>query len=333
MKAMVLQAVGPIESSPLVMTDLPDPRPGHGEVRVRVSCCAVCRTDLHIIEGDLGTPPKLPLIPGHQVVGLIDMVGEGCRRLAPGSRVGIAWLRSTDGTCRFCRRDRENLCEAARFTGFHSDGGYAQYAIVPEDFAYDIPPDYDDASATPLLCAGIIGYRALKRCNIGRGGRLAIFGFGSSAHIISQICIGRGCSVFVVSRGPLHQRLARELGAAWVGSDASAMPAKMDGAIVFAPSGPLVLDALNCLDSGGVVALAGIHMSPIPQIDYDRYLFRERDIHPVTANTRQDGRELLSEAALLGIRPRIVKYQLEDANRALNDLKHDRIEGTAVLLI
>lgn len=329
---MILNAIAPIESSPLRLSDAPDPVPGPGEVRVKVRCCAICRTDLHVIEGDLPVE-KMPVIPGHQVVGIVDQLGPGCTELKIGDRIGIAWLRHTDGTCRFCAAGRENLCPASRYTGYHADGGYAEYAIVPEAFAYRIPEAFDDVTAAPLLCAGIIGYRSLKRTNLRPGQRVALFGFGSSAHVVLQIARARGCDVYVVSRGENHQQLARDLGAKWAGPDASGIPVKVDAAILFAPVGSLVIPALNCLDRGGTLALAGIHMSPIPQIDYDASLFQERDIHPVTANTREDGRELLAEAAGAGVKPHVVQYDLRDANRALQDMKADRIDGTGVLMM
>jgi propanol-preferring alcohol dehydrogenase len=333
MKAMVLHKTAGIESSPLVFEDVADPKPGAGEVRLKVRCCAICRTDLHIIEGDLPVM-KRPVIPGHQVVGVVDLLGAGCKRLKIGTRVGIAWLRHTCGVCRFCTSGRENLCESSRYTGYHADGGFAEYAVVPEEFAYEIPEGYDDVHVSPLLCAGIIGYRAMKRCNLfARRGKLAIFGYGSSAHIVMQLALHRGHEVYVVSRAEVHQRLAKEMGAAWCGADAAQMPSRVDAAIVFAPSGKVVLPALEWLDSGGAVAVAGIHMSPIPEMDYDRYLFRERDLHSVTANTREDGRELLAEAAAAGVKPHTVVYRLEDANRALRDLKEERIQGTGVLTV
>lgn len=332
MRAMILNGNGPIESLPLRLSEVPDPIPAPGEVRVKVRCCAICRTDLHVIEGDLPVE-KMPVIPGHQVVGVVDRLGPGCNQLHVGDRVGIAWLRHTDGTCRFCAVGRENLCPASRYTGYHADGGYAEYAVVPETFAYRIPEQFDDVSAAPLLCAGIIGYRSLKRTGIRPGQRLALFGFGSSAHVVLQIALARGCEVYVVSRGENHQQLARDLGAKWAGGRAGGMPVKADAAILFAPVGSLVTPALNCLDGGGTLALAGIHMSPIPQIDYDASLFQERDIHPVTANTREDGRELLAEAAGAGVKPHVVQYNLADANRALQDMKADRIDGTGVLMV
>lgn len=332
MKAMLLHDNAPIGSSPLRLTDMPDPRPARGEVRVRVSCCAICRTDLHVIEGDLPRD-RLPIIPGHQIVGVVDQLGEDCRRLRTGQRVGVAWLRHTCGVCTFCRAEQENLCESARFTGYHEHGGYAEYAIVPEDFAYVLPDGFDDVSAAPLLCAGIIGYRALKRCQLPNGRRLALFGFGSSAHVVLQIARHRGCEVYVVTRGARHVEHAREMGAAWASDDAAAMPVKVDSAILFAPAGEIVPRALAALRKGGTLALAGIYMTDIPPLNYERYVFYERDIHSVTANTREDGRGLLSEAAAIPIRPHTTTYPLAEANRALQDLKDDRLNGTGVLIV
>jgi propanol-preferring alcohol dehydrogenase len=301
-------------------------------VRVEVRCCAICRTDLHVIEGDL-PKEKLPIIPGHQIVGAVDALGPGCQRLKMSDRVGIAWLGRTCGTCGFCSSQRENLCESAQFTGYHLDGGYAEYAVVAEDFAYPIPKAFSDVEATPLLCAGIIGYRALKRAEVPRGGKLALYGFGSSAHVVIQIARHRGCDVYVVTRGEKHRELARQMGAVWVGEHAADMPVKVDSAIIFAPAGELVPPALEALEKGGTLALAGIHMSAIPEMDYDRYVFYERDIHSVTCNTREDGRGLLAEAAEIPIRPHTTCYPLADANRALQDLKNDQINGTGVLVM
>ena len=332
MIAMRLNESAPIEQSPLVCSDMPEPSPGPGEVRLRVRSCAICRTDLHIIEGDL--PPVVrPVTPGHQIVGVVDALGEECKRLRIGMRVGAAWLRHTCGVCQFCTAGRENLCESSRYTGYHADGGFAEYTTVPEDYAYEVPDGFEDVEAAPLLCAGIIGYRAFKRCNLRRGGSLGIFGFGSSAHIILQMALRRGHAVYVVTRGEKHQRLARQMGAAWSGSDAAGLPVRLEGAIVFAPSGGVVPVALAALDAGGVAALAGIHMTPIPSLDYQAHLYRERDVHPVTANTRQDGRQLLAEAAAASVRPHTVLYPLQDANRALADMKAGRIEGTGVLTV
>lgn len=332
MRAMVLEGIAPITSAPLRFVERPDPQPGPGEVRIRVRCCAVCRTDLHVIEGEL---PRhtLPIIPGHQIVGVIDALGPGCGRLRPGQRIGVAWLRHTCGACPYCRRGRENLCPEARFTGYHVDGGYADYAVVREDFAYEIPAGFGDAEATPLLCAGIIGYRALRRCNPRPGGTLALYGFGSSAHLVMQLALHRGCEVYVISRTVAHVELARRLGAAWAGTDVAALPVKAESAIIFAPAGALVPVALEHLDRGGTLALAGIYMTDVPPLDYERHLFYERDVHAVTANTRADARELLAEAAQARVRPQITTYPLADANRALQDLKADRIAGTGVLVV
>lgn len=332
MKAMVLEKVDSIQNSPLRLREVPIPEPPEGHVRIRVRVCAICRTDLHVIEGEL-SDAKLPVVPGHQVVGVVDALGPNCQRFRPGERVGIAWLRQTCGQCEFCRSGKENLCEAAQFTGYHADGGYAEYALVREDFAYRIPDTFTDQEAAPLLCAGIIGYRAFRRAQVPEGGRLALYGFGSSAHVILQLAQARGCQVFVVSRGQKHRQLAQQMGADWVGESAEQLPCKVHSAIIFAPAGDLVPPALEKLQKGGTLALAGIYMTPIPQMDYQRYLFYERDIHSVTSNTRQDGEELLAEAARIPIRPHTTVYPLADANRALQDLKADQIAGTGLLQI
>jgi len=332
MNAMVLEDIAPIESSPLKPKDVPEPHPAPGEVRLRVRACAICRTDLHVIEGELPRQ-KLPIIPGHQIVGVVDELGEGCRRLKIGQRAGVAWLRHTCGKCRFCTAGRENLCESQRFTGYHADGGYAEQAVVAEDFAYEMPEAFGDVEATPLLCAGIVGYRALKRAGLPDGGKLAIYGFGSSAHVIAQIAMHRGCEVYVVTRGASHRELAREMGAVWVGEKAENMPVKADSAIIFAPAGELVPPALEKLEKGGTLSLAGIYMTPLPEMDYERHVFYERNIHSVTANTREDGRELLAAAAEIPIRPHTTTYPLAEANRALQDLKADRLNGTGVLVV
>jgi propanol-preferring alcohol dehydrogenase len=328
---MQLEQIGPIASSPLREVELPEPQAGPGEVRVRVRCCAICRTDLHVIEGDLA-PRKLPLIPGHQIVGVVDQLGPGCTRLRPGRRVGAAWLRHTCGLCEFCRAGRENLCEAASFTGYHADGGYAEYAIVPEAYAYEIPERFDDVSAAPLLCAGIIGYRALLRAELPPGGTLLLIGYGSSAHVVHQIARHRGCRVFVVTRGAGHRELAARMGADWVGESAEGLPGKADSAILFAPAGELVPAALGALRKGGTLSLAGIYLTPTPPLDYEQHLFYERSVRSVTANTRADAWALLAEAAAAGVRPHTCTYALSEANRALQDLKADRINGTGVLL-
>ena len=331
MRAMTLSAQGPVESAPLREETRPVPVPGPGEVLVRVIACGVCRTDLHIVEGDLPLV-RAPLVPGHQIVGRVERLGPGAARFGAGERVGIAWLRRTCGACELCRSGRENLCEACAFTGYHADGGYAEYAVVPEAFAYRIPAVFGDAEAAPLLCAGIIGYRALKLSGVPAGGRLGIYGFGASAHVTLQVARARGCRVFVCTREPSHRALARELGAAWVGAIADAMPEKMHGTIVFAPAGELVPVALRSLARGGTVALAGITMTPVPSLDYTRDLFDERVLRSVTANTRADGEELLAEAARIPIRPAVTTFPLASANAALAALKRGAFPGAGVLL-
>ena len=332
MKAMLLSGRGPIESSPLEYCDLDDPVPGPKEVRLKVTCCAICRTDLHVIEGDLPKQTE-PIIPGHQIVGIVDQLGDGCTRLKVGDRVGVAWLRHTCGNCRYCWAGNENLCQQSRFTGYHEHGGYAEYAVVAEDFAYWLPEVFGDQQAAPLLCAGIIGYRALARSDLRPGDKLGIYGFGSSAHVVMQIALHRACDVYVVTRGEKHRQLAADMGATWVGATADEMPVQVDSAIIFAPAGELVPQALKKIDKGGTLALAGIHMSDIPSLNYEETLFYERNLRSVTANTRQDGHSLLKEAAEILIRPRVTTYSLAEANRALQELKNDQINGTGVLIM
>ena len=335
MKAMVLRGCAGIETAPLRLETVSDPHPGPGEIRVRVRACAICRTDLHVIEGEL---PALehPVIPGHQVVGIVDEIGSGADRFEIGRRVGIAWLRHTCGSCDHCRSGRENLCESALFTGYHAPGGYAEYAVVAEDFAYPIPELFSDQEATPLLCAGIIGYRSLARAGCGpqSGGRgsLALYGFGSSAHIVIQIARSWNYDVYAVSRTERHQHLALNLGAAWAGARADEMPIDCDSAIIFAPAGALLPAALTRVKKGGTVALAGIYMSDIPRMNYEQHLFYEKNIHSVTANTRRDAEQLLEIAAAIPIRPEIQTFPLAQANAALLRLKRDQIAGTGVLL-
>lgn len=332
MKAMLLDRAGDVASDPLQLRDLPVPLPGPGEVLVKVQVCAVCRTDLHVIEGEL-PDVKRPLIPGHQVVGTVARLGAGVTEVQEGDRVGIAWLQGTCGICEFCTSGRENLCLKARFTGYQVDGGYAEYAVVPARFAYPIPPAFADEDAAPLLCAGIIGYRALRLSGIKPGQRLGLYGFGASAHIAIQIARHWGCQVYVSSLKAEHQALARELGAVWVGGAQDVPPDSLHGSIIFAPAGELVPPALRALERGGTLALAGIHMSPIPSLDYDRDVFGERVLRSVTANTRQDGIDLLREAAAIPITPRTVRFPLPQANRALQALKAGSFQGAAVLTI
>jgi propanol-preferring alcohol dehydrogenase len=330
MKAMVLSRTGDVSGNRLDLRDQPIPEPGSTQVLVKIHVCGVCRTDLHVVEGEL-PHVALPLIPGHQAVGTVVRIGAAVRDLREGARVGIAWLQGTCGTCDFCTSGRENLCETAQFTGYQVDGGYAEYAVVPARFAYPIPPIFSDDEAAPLLCAGIIGYRALRLSGIKPGQRLGLYGFGASAHIAIQIARHRGCQVYVSSLKSEHQRLAKQLGAVWVGGAADMPPDKLHGSIIFAPAGELVPRALRALERGGTLALAGIHMSPIPSLDYDRDVFGERVIRSVTANTRQDGLDLLREAAAIPIKPHTVSFPLEEANRALQELKAGSFQGAAVL--
>jgi alcohol dehydrogenase, propanol-preferring len=332
MRAMVLEKPKPAEENPLALRDWPLPSPGAGELRLRVRACGVCHTDLHIVEGDLELP-NLPLVPGHQIVGIVEALGPGARLFREGDRVGIPWLHSTCGDCAFCRRGLENLCESARFTGFHTDGGFAEAALAHESFAYPLPPEFTDLEAAPLLCAGIIGYRSLRLCGVRSGDRLGLYGFGASAHIVIQIARHRGCEVYVFTRSEEHRKLARSLGAAWAGSAEETPPGKLDGAILFAPAGRLVPEALRVTRKGGTVALAGITMSPIPEMDYDSLLYHERVLRSVANSTREDARELLRAAAEIPVRTQVETFKLEEANRALQSLKGSNIQGAGVLTI
>jgi propanol-preferring alcohol dehydrogenase len=332
MRAMVLNAPASIDTAPLSERELPEPQAGPGEIRIKVSVCGVCRTDLHVVEGEL--PPVTPhIVPGHQVVGIVDQCGTGANRFAKGQRVGIAWLRWTCGQCRYCRSGSENLCPRARFTGYHENGGYAEFAVVREDFAYALPDALDDLSAAPLLCAGIIGFRALRRAEVKPGCRLGLYGFGSSAHIAIQVARHWGCTVYVMTRDERHQAMARDLGAAWAGDAKAVPPDKLDSAVLFAPVGDLVPPALEALDMGGTLAIAGIYLSDIPRLDYESHLFHEKNLRSVTANTRHDGEELLKTAVEMRLRPRTTSFPLRQANDALRQLKHDGINGTGVLTI
>jgi propanol-preferring alcohol dehydrogenase len=329
MRACVLKKAAPVGTNPLEFADVAVPKPGKGEVLVRVNCCGVCRTDLHVIEGEL-PPRKFPVIPGHQVVGVVEQLGEGASRLRVGARVGIPWLHSADQTCEYCRKGMENLCDHPEFTGYTADGGYAEFAVAPEDFVYSIPENFEDQQAAPLLCAGIIGFRCLRISGIKKGGRLALYGFGAAAHVAIQVARHWGVEVFACTRGKNHQELAMKLGAVWAGEAADEPPAKLDAAIIFAPAGELVPPALKALKKAGVLVLGGIHMSPIPEFDYD-LLYEERVIRSVANNTRRDGEDFLRIAAEIPIRSQVNLFPLRDANRALNDLKADRINGAAVL--
>lgn len=331
MKACLLNAPARIETNPLQFTEVPVPNPGKGEVLIRVHVCGVCRTDLHVIEGEL-TQRKSPVIPGHQVVGIVEKLGGGARRFAAGARVGVAWLHHTDGVCEYCRRGEENLCDHPTFTGYSVDGGYAEYIIAPEDFVYAIPKQFADEQAAPLLCAGIIGFRSLRLSQIQSGGKLGFYGFGAAAHIAIQVARHWGATVYASTRDERHRKLALELGAAWAGGTFDAPPEKLDAAIVFAPAGEIVPAALAALRRGGVLVLGGIHMSQIPSFSYD-LLYEERLIRSVANNTRKDGEDFLRVAAEIPVQMHTQVFPLSDANLALNALKNDAIEGAAVLRV
>ncbi len=331
MKACVLPARARIETNPLVYTDVPAPEPAAGEVLVRVHACGVCRTDLHVIEGELPVL-KSPVIPGHQVVGVVERNGSGASRFHTGERVGIPWLHSTDGTCEFCRGGRENLCDAPTFTGYTVDGGYAEYIVAPEKFVYRIPHGFDDLKAAPLLCAGIIGFRCLRVSGIEPGGTLGLYGFGAAAHVAIQVARHWNVRVLAFTRDVRHQKLAMELGAAWAGEGDAVSPEKLNAAILFAPAGELVPAALRNLKKGGTVVLGGIHMSPIPSMPYD-LLYQERVIRSVANNTRQDGEDFLELAAKIPVHAETQTFPLEQANVALNALKNDAVRGAAVLTV
>jgi propanol-preferring alcohol dehydrogenase len=317
-------------TDPLVLGERPDPQPAAGEVLIRVHACGVCRTDLHLAEGDL-VPHRPDTVPGHEVVGSVIGHGPGAGTLPLGTRVGVPWLRSTCGTCRFCTSGRENLCTEPRFTGWDADGGYAELVTASEAFVYPLPPGFDDLQAAPLLCAGIIGYRALTLTDLPPGGRLGIYGFGGSAHLAAQVALHRGAEVHVLTRSPAARRLALRLGAASAGAAADPPPVALDAAILFAPAGDLVPPALRALDRGGTLVVAGIHLSEIPPLTYATDLFQERRLRSVTANTRADGVAFLQVAAEIPIRPTVQPYRFEEADRALADLAADRVDGAAVL--
>jgi propanol-preferring alcohol dehydrogenase len=331
MKACILPSPAKVETNPLVFTDAPIPSPANGEVLVRVSFCGVCRTDLHVVEGEL-TPQKSPVIPGHQVVGVIERLGPSSSRFPIGARVGIAWLHQADRSCEFCRSGAENLCDHPTFTGYTVDGGYAEYIVAPQDFIYAIPEQFPDEQAAPLLCAGIIGFRCLRLSGIKPGGKLGFYGFGAAAHVAIQVARHWHIDVYAATRDARHQKLALDLGAKWAGGTFAEPPAQLDAAIVFAPAGEIVPAALKALRKGGTLVLGGIHMSPIPSFSYD-LLYQERVIRSVANNTRQDGEDFLRVAAQIPVRSHTQLFPLSEANRALNALKNDAIEGAAVLKV
>ncbi len=331
MKAQVLKQPNNVDTSPLNFEQVDTPTPGANQIRIAINVCGLCHTDLHTVEGEIALP-KLPIIPGHQIVGVVDQVGQSVTRFRIGDRVGVPWLNWTDGTCDFCKRSQENLCDNARFTGQHVDGGYAEYTIVDERFAYRIPNVFTDVQAAPLLCGGVIGYRALRLSDLKPGERIGLYGFGNSAHIALQVARHWNCEVYVFTRGKEHQELARQLGAAWAGRSEDTPPKQIDRAIIFAPVGNLVIDALRVMRKGGTVAMAGIYSTPIPQIDYD-LLYHERTIRSVANSTRQDAEELLKVAAEIPVQTEVETFPLQDANRALQLLKASKIRGAGVLEI
>ncbi len=331
MNAMQLKNPQAIEHKPLIAVDIPVPSPRADQVLIRVSACGICHTDLHIIEGELPAV-RLPVVPGHQVVGVVEKVGRLVSSCVPGERVGVAWLNRVDGTCEFCRSGNENLCDSAFFTGYHFDGGYAEYMVSDAAFIYKLPPNQTDFSVAPMLCAGIIGFRALNLSGVGAGERLGIFGFGAAAHIVLQLAKGRGCEVYVFSRNEDHHKLAKGLGADWIGTASEPPPHLLHGAINFAPAGSLVLSALAKLRKGGTLTLAGIYMTPIPQMEYN-LLYQEKSIRSVTNNTYRDGVDFLREAEKISLKTETEIYPLYEANEALIRLKSGKIRGAGVLAI
>jgi propanol-preferring alcohol dehydrogenase len=318
-------------TGPLVRVRRPVPEPGPGEILIGVEACGVCRTDLHLAEGDL-PPRRADTTPGHEVVGHVAAVGPEVTRFRLGSRVGIAWLRSTCGTCTYCRRGAENLCPYSTYTGWDADGGYADYAVAPAEYAYPLPDGPSSGELAPLLCAGIIGYRALRRAELPSGGRLGIYGFGASAHLTAQVAIAQRATVHVLTRSEEARRLALDIGAASAGGAYDPPPEPLDAAILFAPVGDLVPVALAALDRGGTLAIAGIHLTDVPPLNYEKHLFYERTLRSVTANTRRDGAEFLKIAAEIGLRVTVSPYRMSEADRALADLAADRVRGAAVLM-
>ncbi len=329
MKAALLKAPKEISAHPLTIEEVEKPQPEPGHVILRVKACGVCRTDLHIVEGEL-PPQRKPVIPGHQIVGQI--VEGAAAGLPVGTRVGVSWLGGVDDTCPYCQRGMENLCDAPSFTGYTVNGGYAEYASARSDFVFPLPESLDDLHAAPLLCAGIIGFRSLRVAGVERGDRVGLFGFGASAHLTIAVLQAWNCEVYVSTRGESHRRLAASLGATWVGTEREKPPVPLDRAITFAPSGDVVIAALSCLRKGGVVAINAIHLDRIPQFDYDRLLWGERQLRSVANMTRADARDFLNLAAQIGLRPKATPFPLEQANEALAALKSDRIDGAAVIV-
>ena len=330
MKAAVLSSTRKASQRPLEISDILRPEPGPGQVLLRVRACGVCRTDLHIVEGEL--PPRLPrVVPGHQIVG--EVAAGATAELPPGTRVGVSWMGGSDGVCWYCRHAMENLCDAPTFTGYSVNGGYAEYALARADWVFPLPPQLDDLHAAPLLCAGIIGFRSLRVAGVQPGERVGLFGFGASAHLALPVLHSWNCQVYVSTRGESHRRLAASLGAEWVGSETEQPPQQLDRAITFAPSGEVVLAALASLRKGGVVAINAIHLDRMPQFDYDRLLWGERQLRSVANMTRDDARDFLRTAAEIGLRPKATQFSLEQVNEALIALKNDAIDGAAVIVL
>ena len=330
MKAAILTNPGPIAQQPLRIGDVPQPQPGRGQVLLKIRACGVCRTDLHITEGEL-PQRRNPLIPGHQIVG--DIIAGGTDELPIGARVGVSWVGGIDGTCWYCRHDKENLCDSPTFTGYTVDGGYTGYATARADFVFPLPSSLDDLHAAPLLCAGIIGFRSLRVAEVQQGERVGLFGFGASAHLAIDVLHAWKCEVYVSTRGESHRKLAQSLGAEWVGGETDKPPCELDRAITFAPSGDIVIAALSSLRKGGVVAINAIHLDRIPQFDYDRLLWGERQLRSVTNMTRADARDFLEIAAEIGMRPKVTSFPLDQANEALLAVKRDAIDGAAVIVM
>ncbi len=332
MRAWVVHRPGPMATGPLRLIERPVPEPGPGQIRVKVSVCGVCRTDLHLAEGDL-EPRRPDVVPGHEVVGVVDALGPGSTRFAVGDRVGAAWLARSCGVCRFCTVDRENLCLDPTFTGWDVDGGFAEFMVAEDAFVYDLPASFGDEGVAPLLCAGIIGFRALRRAELPPGGRLGLYGFGGSAHLTAQVARSEGATIHVLTRSAGDRELARRLGAASVGEAYDQPPEPLDAAILFAPVGDLVPVALAALDRGGTLAVAGIHLSDIPALDYQGHLFQERTLRSVTANTRHDGRELLAIADRIAMVATTTRYGFDAVDQALLDLAEGRLSGAAVVVL
>lgn len=331
MRAMQLEQAAPVEEKPLDLVDVPMPQPGPGQLRLRVNICGACHTDLHIVEGEIH-PPKMPIIPGHQVVGTVDALGDGVTDFEHGERVGVPWLYDVDGDCRFCQAGLENLCPNARFTGFHVDGGFAEYMLAEADYTLRLPDELNNEQAAPMLCAGIIGYRSLHQADLRPGERLGLVGFGASAHLAIQVATHWDCDVYVFTRSEEHRRHAEELGAVWVGGAEDQAPQPLDRAVIFAPAGHLVPKILAKLRPGGTLAINAIYMSPIPEMDYD-LIYEERTLRSVANATYQDGVEFLQLAAEIPVKATVQRYDLKQANQALEDIKHSRLNGEAILQI